>query len=143
LSSSLLKRGWSLNAARKTAMLICVLGVLPVMLTTQISSLWLGVILVGLAMAAHQGWSSNLYTSISDLFPKHAVATVAGIGGTAGSLGAIALLKFTSWLFARAEAQHTDTSHVYPVLFIIAGLTYLVAFLSFHLLVPKMEPVEE
>ncbi|HEY4246111.1 MAG TPA: MFS transporter [Lacunisphaera sp.] len=142
LSSSLLKRGWSLNAARKTAMLICVLGVLPVMATTQISSLWLGVFLVGLAMAAHQGWSSNLYTSISDLFPKHAIATVAGIGGTAGSLGAIALLKFTSWLFARAESQHADTSHVYPILFVIAGLTYLVALLSFHLLVPRMEPVK-
>jgi MFS transporter, ACS family, hexuronate transporter len=141
LSSSLLKRGWSLNASRKTAMLICVLGVLPVMLTTQISNLWLGVFLVGLAMASHQGWSSNLYTSISDLFPKHAVATVAGIGGTAGSLGAIALLKFTSWLFARAEAQHADTSHVYPVLFVIAGTTYLAALLGFHLLVPRMEPV--
>lgn len=141
LSSSLLKRGWSLNAARKTAMLVCVLGVLPVMLTTQISSLWLGVFLVGLAMAAHQGWSSNLYTSIADMFPKHAVATVAGLGGTMGSLGAVALLKFTSWLFARAEAQHADTTHVYPVLFVIAGTTYLAALLSFHLLVPKMEPV--
>ncbi len=140
-SSSLLKRGWSLNAARKTAMLVCVLGVLPVMLTTQVSNLWVAVFLVGLAMASHQGWSSNLYTSISDLFPKHAVATVAGIGGTAGALGAIALLKFTSWLFARAEAQHADTTHVYPVLFVIAGLTYLVALLCFHLLVPKMEPV--
>ena len=142
LSSSLLKRGWTLNAARKTAMLVCVIGVLPVMLTSQISNLWVGVFLVGLAMAGHQGWSSNLYTSISDLFPKHAVATVAGIGGTAGSLGAVGLLKFTSWLFARAEAQHADTSQVYPILFVIAGLTYLAALLGFHLLVPKMEPVK-
>ena len=142
LSSSLLKRGWSLNAARKTAMLICVLGVLPVMLTAQISNLWLGVFLVGLAMASHQGWSSNLYTSISDMFPKHAVATVAGLGGTAGAIGAVALLKFTSWLFARAEAQHADTSHVYPVLFVIAGTTYLAALLGFHLLAPRMEPVQ-
>lgn len=143
LSSAFLKRGWSVNSARKTAMLVCVLGVLPVMLTTQVSNMWIGVGLVSLAMASHQGWSSNLYTSVSDMFPKHAVATVAGIGGTAGSLGAVALLKFTAWLFARAQAEGTDTTHVYPVLFVIAGVTYLAALACFHFLVPKMEPVRD
>lgn len=141
-SSTLLKRGWSLNAARKTAMLVCVLGVLPVMMTTQVSNMWVAVFFVGLAMACHQGWSSNLYTSISDMFPKHAVATVAGIGGTAGSIGAMALLAFTSKLFT-AEALEKSTGQVYPVLFTIAGCTYLVALLCFHLLVPRLEPVRK
>lgn len=140
-SSTLLKRGWSLNTARKTAMLVCVLGVLPIMLTTQVSNIWTAVFFVGLAMACHQGWSSNLYTSISDMFPKHAVATVAGIGGTAGSIGAMALLTLTSRLF-NAEALQASTGHVYPILFVIAGCVYLAALLCFQLLVPKLEPVK-
>jgi len=139
-SSMLLKRGWSLNRARKTAMLVCVLGVLPVMLTTQVANIWTAVFFVGLALACHQGWSSNLYTSISDMFPKHAVGTVAGIGGTAGSIGAMALLSFTSRLF-NAEALQASPGQVYPLLFTIAGCTYVAALLCFHLLVPRLEPV--
>ena len=104
LSSSLLHRGWSLNAARKTAMLISVLCVLPVMLATSITSMWLAVFVFGLMMAAHQSWSSNLYTSISDLFPKHAVGAVAGVGGTAGSIGAIMQLLLASILFKAQKA---------------------------------------
>ena len=138
LSSYLLKRGWTTNAARKTAMLVCVLGVLPVTLTTQVSSLWTAIFLVGLATACHQGWSSNLYTSVSDMFPKHAVATVAGIGGTAGALGAILLLKLTSMLFD----SNASNSQTYTVLFIVAGAAYLAALGCFHLLVPKLEPVK-
>lgn len=138
LSSSLLKRGWSLNAARKTAMLVCVLGVLPVVLTTQISNMWVAIFIVGLATACHQGWSSNLYTSISDMFPKHAVATVAGIGGTAGAIGAILLLKLTSILFD-SSSSNADT---YTTLFIIAGLAYVAALGCFHFLVPRLEQVK-
>jgi MFS transporter, ACS family, hexuronate transporter len=142
LSSHLLKRGWSLNAARKTAMLVGVLGVLPVMVTTRIDNMWLAIFVVGLATASHQGWSSNLYTSISDMFPKHAVATVAGIGGTAGALGAMALLALTSRLFNSLSAPG-DTEHVYTILFIIAGFAYLAALGCFHVLVPKLEPVHK
>ena len=141
LSSALLHRGWSLNGARKTAMLLCVVCVLPIVLVTQISSLWLAVFIVGLMMAAHQGWSSNLYTSVSDLFPKHAVATVAGLGGTAGSVGAILLLNLTSNLFD-AQKPGADGNHVYTVIFIIAGCSYLAALASFHLLVPKFAPLK-
>lgn len=140
LSSSLLKRGWSVNAARKTAMLVCVICVLPVMLVTQVGSMWFAIFLVGLATAAHQGWSSNLYTSISDMFPKHAVATVAGIGGTAGGIGAMSLLALTSRLF-NSSTVAGGTDHVYTTLFIIAGLAYLAALGCFHLCVPRLEPV--
>ncbi len=144
LSSTLLKRGWSLNRARKTAMLVCVLGVLPVMLTTFIPAelKWVAIVIVGLATACHQGWSSNLYTSVSDLFPKHAVATVAGIGGTAGALGAMGLLHLTKLLF-NAQAQGSDNEGVYTILFTIAGVAYLAALGCFHLLVPRMEPVRD
>jgi ACS family hexuronate transporter-like MFS transporter len=141
LSSTLLRRGWPLNRARKTAMLVCVLGVLPVMLTTAITDKWVAVLVFSLMMAAHQGWSSNLYTSISDMFPKHAVGAVAGIGGTAGSIGAISLLYLTSNLFNAQKNPGVDVDHVYTVIFIIAGLAYLAALGCFHFLVPRLEPV--
>ena len=142
LSSSLLKRGWSLNAARKTAMLVCVICVLPVVLVTWVDNMWLAIFLVGLATAAHQGWSSNLYTSISDMFPKHAVGTVAGIGGTAGGIGAMLLLALTSRLFNTSTAAG-GTEHVYTVLFTIAGFAYLAALGCFQLCVPRLDPVRK
>jgi ACS family hexuronate transporter-like MFS transporter len=142
LSSGLLRRGWSLNAARKTAMLVCVILVLPIVLVTRVDSMWLAIFLVGLATAAHQGWSSNLYTSISDMFPKHAVATVAGIGGTAGALGAMSLLALTSRLF-RASTTAGGTEHVYTVLFTLAGFAYLAALGGFQLCVPRLDPVRD
>jgi ACS family hexuronate transporter-like MFS transporter len=142
LSSALLKRGWTVNAARKTAMLVCVLCVLPVMLVTQVGNMWFAIFLVGLATAAHQGWSSNLYTSISDMFPKHAIATVAGIGGTAGAIGAMSLLALTSKLFNSSTAAG-GTTHVYTTLFIIAGFAYLAALGAFHLCAPRLEPVRK
>lgn len=142
LSSWLLKRGWSLNAARKTAMLAGVLGVLPVVSVTHIGNMWFAIFIVGLATASHQGWSSNLYTSISDMFPKHAVATVAGIGGTAGGLGAMAILAYTSNLFNRLPPGES-TEDVYSTLFLIAGFAYVAALVCFHLCVPRMEPVRK
>jgi ACS family hexuronate transporter-like MFS transporter len=141
LSSQLLRRGWSLNAARKVAMLACVLAVLPVMFTPFVSRPWLAVAIISLMMAAHQGWSSNLYTSISDLFPKHAVGAVAGIGGTAGAIGAISLLYLTSGLF-NAQKAGANTDHVYAIIFVIAGLSYLAALGCFHLLTPHLKPVK-
>jgi MFS transporter, ACS family, hexuronate transporter len=142
LSSSFIKRGWTVNASRKTAMLISVVCVLPLMLSTQITNMWLGVFVCGLMMAAHQSWSSNLYTSISDMFPKHAVGAVAGIGGTGGSIGAILQLALASSLFNAAKAGGADADHVYTVIFVIAGFAYIAALTCFHLLVPKMAPVE-
>ena len=130
------------NAARKTAMLVCVILVLPIVVVTRVDSMWLAIFLVGLATAAHQGWSSNLYTSISDMFPKHAVATVAGIGGTAGALGAMSLLALTSRLF-NASTTAGGTEHVYTVLFTLAGFAYLAALGGFQLCVPRLDPVRD
>jgi ACS family hexuronate transporter-like MFS transporter len=132
LSSALIKRGWSINAGRKTAMLVCALSVVPIVFAAQTSNLWVAVLLIGLAAAAHQGWSANLFTLTSDMFPRRAVGSVVGIGGMAGAIGGM----FISLLVGRI----LEASGSYVPIFIIAGSTYLIALLIIHLLVPKLEP---
>jgi ACS family hexuronate transporter-like MFS transporter len=139
LSSWLIARGVTINAARKIAMLACALCVVPVMFVTQVGNLWIAVVLVGLAAAAHQGFSANIFTTVSDMFPKRVVASVVGIGGTAGALGAMLLLEATTRVFRGSDAR--DAS-VYTPLFVIAGLAYLIATLCFHLLAPRLAPVK-
>ncbi|HTU09913.1 MAG TPA: MFS transporter [Allosphingosinicella sp.] len=134
LSSALIKRGWSVNGGRKMAMLVCALCVPPVMFAPFISNVWGAVLLIGVATAAHQGFSANLYTLPSDLFPRKAVGAVIGIGGTLGAVGGMFMAKFTGWVL--------DSSGSYVPMFIIAGCTYLFALLVIHLLVPKMEPAK-
>jgi ACS family hexuronate transporter-like MFS transporter len=134
LSGSLIKRGWSINASRKTALLICALAVLPVVFASQVSNLWVATFIIGLAASAHQGWAANLFTLVSDLFPKHAVASVVGLGGMFGSLSALA--------FSQAVGLNLQSSGSYTVLFIMAGSAYLLALIIMQLLIPKMKPVE-
>lgn len=131
LSSSLLKRGWSPNRARKTAMLVCALAVVPIVFAAQASNLWVAVALVSLAAAAHQGWSANIFTLVSDMFPKQAVGSVTGIGGMGGAIGGMLIA-----LVVGAILQRTGS---YVPIFIIAGSMYLLALLVIHLLVPKLE----
>jgi len=133
LSSKLIKRGWSVNAGRKTAMLVCALCVPPVMLAPGIDNVWGAVLLIGLATAAHQGFSANLYTLPSDLFPRKAVGAIIGIGGTVGAIGGMGMAKFTGWVL--------DSTGSYMPMFVVAGSTYLLALLVIHLLVPRMEEV--
>ena len=130
ISSRLISRGWSVNAGRKTAMLFCAVCVVPVVLVTQVANMWIAVWLVGLAAAAHQGWSANLYTTASDMFPKCAVGSIVGLGGMAGALGAMGLLQLTG-----AILRSTGS---YTTLFIIAGSAYTVALAIMHLLVPQL-----
>jgi MFS transporter, ACS family, hexuronate transporter len=131
LSSKLIKRGWSINAARKTTMLICALCVPPVMLAPHVDSVWGAVLLIGLATAAHQGFSANLYTLPSDLFPRKAVGAIIGIGGTMGAIGGMFIAKIAGWVL--------DATGSYVPMFVIAGSAYLLALLVIHLLVPRME----
>jgi ACS family hexuronate transporter-like MFS transporter len=134
LSSSLMHRGWSTNAARKTAMLVCALCILPVAMAPRVHGEWVAVWLVGVAAAAHQGFSANIFTITSDMFPRKAVASVVGIGGFAGAMGGFFMNLGAGWL-----KQHTGS---YVVMFTIAGFAYLAALLIMHLLVPRLEPVE-
>ncbi len=135
LSSSLLKRGWSINRARKTAMLICALLVTPVVFVPQIDDLWLAVCLIGLAAAAHQGWSANVFCTASDTFPRQAVGSMIGIGGMAGAIGGVILQVITGVILQKTPGNYT-------VNFIIAGSVYLLALAIVHLLVPKLEPAD-
>jgi ACS family hexuronate transporter-like MFS transporter len=132
ISSTLIKRGWSVNAGRKTAMLICAIAVIPIVFASQVKDLWLAVGLVGLAAAAHQGWSANLFTTVSDMFPRRAVGSVVGIGGMAGAIGGMLIAKIVGYIL-----QWTGS---YLPIFIIAGSMYLLALLILHLMVPKLEP---
>jgi ACS family hexuronate transporter-like MFS transporter len=135
LSSSLIKRRWSVNKARKTAMLICALLVTPVVLVSRIDSLWLAVSLIGLAAAAHQGWSANVFSTVSDTFPRRAVGSVVGIGGMSGAIGGVMLQVITGVILQKTPGDYT-------INFIIAGSVYLVALVIVQSLSPKLEPVE-
>lgn len=134
-SSKQIQMGRTPNAARKTVMLICAFLVVPVLSLQYISDLWPAVLVIGLAAAAHQGWSCNLMTLPSDLFPKRAVASVIGIGGAAGAIGG---LLFTTYIGGILEFIDS-----YTPIFYVAGLTYLVALFVIHNLVPKLKPVPE
>ena len=132
LSSRLIKRGWSVNAGRKTTMLICALCVTPVSIAAFVESLPLAVGIIGLAAAAHQGWSANLYTLTSDLFPRRAVATIVGLGGMAGAVGGMFIAKFAGWTL--------DATGSYVPLLLFAGVTYLVTLGIIHMLTPRLDP---
>jgi ACS family hexuronate transporter-like MFS transporter len=132
LSSSLLKRGWSVNAARKTAMLACALAVLPVMFAGLTNHLWLAVALISVAAAAHQGWSCNLFTLTSDMFPRQSVGSVVGFGGVFGAVASVLVTYVTAWVL-----QLTGS---YVPIFVVAGLAYLVALGVIHVISPRLEP---
>lgn len=136
LSSTFIKRGWTINRSRKTAMLICALMVTPIIFAANVKSLWAAVALIGLAAAAHQGWSCNLFTTTSDMFPRQAVGSVVGIGGMAGALGGATMAVATGYILQ-------STGQNYSIIFTIAGTLYLVALLVIHLLVPNLESVDE
>ena len=134
LSSRLLKMGWTPNAARKTAMLACALCIVPVILAPIVSNMWVAVCLIGLAAAAHQGFSANMYTLTSDMFPQRAVGSVVGFGGMAGALG--------GFLMQMASGRIKEVTGSYLVMFIIAGTIYLAALGVVHLLAPRLQPVD-
>ncbi len=133
-SSFLIQHGKTVNTARKSAMLVCAVGVIPIIFAPQIASKWAAVLLLGLAAAAHQGFSCNLLTMPSDLFPSRAVASVAGIGGMAGAVGGMLIAKLVGYLL--------QTTGSYTVPFVMAGSAYLIALGVIHLLAPDLEPVK-
>jgi MFS transporter, ACS family, hexuronate transporter len=137
-----IKNGWPVFKARKTSMLIYAFFVLPVIFAQESGdySMWFAILIIGLAAAAHQAWSANIFTTVSDMFPKAAVASVTGIGGMAGGFGGILISKSAGYLFDYYKSLgHIQTG--YLIMFIICGLAYLIAWLVMHLLVPRMKPV--
>lgn len=134
LSSSLIRRGWSVNRGRKATMLLCALCVVPVVFAPFASSKWLAVGLIGLALAAHQGWSANLFTLVSDTFPRRAVGSVVGFGGMLGAVGGMLLSNIAGEVLQRTGR--------YMPMFIMAACAYLLALAIIQALVPKLEPAE-
>jgi len=135
LSSSLLKRGWSLNRARKTTLLVCALCVVPVFMTPFTGHLWLSVALVALAAAAHCGFAANLFTLVSDTVPRKAVSSVVGIGGMAGAVAGM----FSAQLIGRV-LDYTHNNYLVP--FALASVAYVLAVAIIHGLLPRMEAME-
>ena len=133
ISSSLIKRGWTVNRARKSVMLFFAATIPLVILSYYSSSAWTAVLLIGFAAGAHQGWSANLFTLTADMFPRKAVGSVVGIGSCAGAIGGTLLPLYAG------KVLDANPSYYLPM-FIIAGLAYLVAWVIIHLLVPKLEP---
>jgi ACS family hexuronate transporter-like MFS transporter len=132
LSSWLIGRGWGVNAGRKTAMLACALCVIPVFAAGIVADQWTAVVLIGLAASAHQGWSANLYTLVSDTMPPATVSSVVGIGGMAGAVGGMGVAKLAGYVL--------EWTGQYLVLFALAPAAYLVAFAVIQMLVPRLEP---
>jgi ACS family hexuronate transporter-like MFS transporter len=115
-------------------MLICALCVVPVLFVSRVKGLWPAVAIIGLATAAHQGWSCNMFTLASDMFPRRAIASVVGIGGFGGAVGGLCI----AWLVSRL----LQWTHSYGVVLFMAGSAYLFALLFVHLLAPRLEPVQ-
>jgi len=133
LSGALIKRGWSVNRGRKTALLAAALCVVPTMFAPSAGNLWVAVGIVSVAAGAHQWWSANLFTTVSDMFPQRAVGSVVGIGGCAGLFSAFGFQRLTGAILE-------TTGGNYAPIFAGLGLAYLGALALMHLLVPRLDP---
>ncbi|MGH2553298.1 MAG: MFS transporter [Chitinophagaceae bacterium] len=144
LPMNLIKNNWAVFKARKTSMLIYAFFVIPIVFAQILGgmNMWLAVVVIGIAAAAHQAWSANIFTTVSDMFPKNSTASVTGIGGMFGAVGGIVLsLLVQKNLFVHYRAMGKIET-AYYIMFIICGSAYLLAWLIMHYLVPKMKRVE-
>jgi MFS transporter, ACS family, hexuronate transporter len=142
LPKKLMNSGMDANKARKTTMFIIALFPLTVLLASRLGAIntWYAVLTIGIACAAHQAWSANIFTTVSDMFPKKAVASVTGIGGMAGAVGGILIARAAGVLLAHYEKLgHKETG--YGILFIVCGSAYITAWVVMHLLVPKFKKI--
>ncbi|HWW86696.1 MAG TPA: MFS transporter [Vicinamibacterales bacterium] len=130
LSSRLIARGWTVNAARKTTMLTCAVLVVPIVFASSVSGMWGAVAIIGLAAAAHQGFSANMFTLASDMFPREAVGSMTGLGGMAGAIGGMVIATAVGWLL-----QLTGS---YVAVFLLAPSSYFAALLFIHILAPRL-----
>lgn len=136
-SGKLIKKGWSINKARKLTLLVCAIIILPVSVVPMLTNKWLAVLLIGIAAAGHQSWSINSYTLVPDVFPKKAIASVIGIGKMIGVVVAIVADIALGAVLDKAN----NTGYFWA--FIVAGLSYLFILGFVHLLMPKMTPLDD
>jgi ACS family hexuronate transporter-like MFS transporter len=141
LSSFLIKKGWLVFKARKASMLFFAICVVPIITAPYAPNIWVAVGLISLAAAAHQAWSANIFTTVSDMFPKHAISSVVGVGGMAGSIGGMLFPLLVGNLLDHYKALGNIVVG-YNILFTICGFGYLIAWGIMHLLNPRMERVK-
>lgn len=134
LSSHLIKMGRSIDYARKTSILIVALMVVPIFFLSYFSNLWIAVVLISLATAAHQGWASNIFTIVSDIYPKNMVGSMTGLAGFSGAIGGI--------VFSPVVGLILDATHSYYLIFAIASCAYLLAWVFLKVFIPKIEPLK-
>ncbi|MCX6630466.1 MAG: MFS transporter [Candidatus Solibacter sp.] len=134
LSGYLLRRGWSVNAARKTAILVCISMITPIIFASYVSSSWMAVLLLSLATAGHQGWAANIFTIVSDMYPRRAVGSMVGICGFGGAVGGMLVASATGFLLEKTGS--------YLPIFILAGTSYFLALGIIHLSSPRLDPVK-
>ena len=134
-SSRLLKSGFTANKARKLTMLGCALLVVPVAFAIDVSNLWLAVLLIGMATAGHQGFSANMFSYPSDLFPRGAASTVVGLGGFAGAIGGMMMAEYSGWMLQKLGT--------YRPIFVVGALAYLVALAFVQVFSPAYQPVSK
>ncbi len=134
ISSKLIRTGKSIDFARKTTILICALTVLPVMLVSQVTNIWLAVMLISLAAAGHQGWASNIFTIVSDIYPKQAVGSMTGLSGFAGAIGGAMSASFVGLIL-----QGTGS---YFLIFLVASSVYMINWLILKFAIKEIRPLE-
>jgi ACS family hexuronate transporter-like MFS transporter len=132
-----MKKGWTVNKARKITLLICALIILPVSFVAITDNKWIAIVLIGVAAAGHQAWSANIFTLVSDVFPKKATASVVGIGGMVGAVAGI----FADMALGSVLDQAGNSGYFWA--FLITGSCYLIVLGIVHLLMPKMTPLDE
>lgn len=135
LPSRLMRRGWSVNAARKTSMLVYALLIVPIPLLVGVDSAWVAAGILGLGLFAHQGFSTNLFGLTTDIFPARIVGSAIGIGAFAGNLSGMAMIEFAGWSL--------DTGRGYLPMFLVCSLTYLVALAAIQLILPRVVAIDE
>jgi len=141
----LISKNWPVFKARKTSMLLYALLVLPILFAQYLGSInmWLAVLVIGIAAAAHQAWSANIFTTVSDMFPKHTIGSVTGIGGMFGAIGGILLsLLVQKNLFVHYRAIN-QIEIAYYIMFAWCALSYILGWFIMHLLVPKVNVIED
>jgi ACS family hexuronate transporter-like MFS transporter len=143
LPKKFINSGMDANKARKLAMFIFALFPLSVLLASKLGAIntWFAVATIAIACSAHQAWSANIFTIVSDMFPKKAVASVTGLGGMAGAIGGILIAWAAGKLLAHFAAMG-KTELGYGILFIVCGSAYLVAWAIMHVLVPKFKQIQ-
>jgi len=144
LPMNLIKKDWPVFKARKTSMFIYALAVIPIIFAQILGgvNMWLAVIVIGIAASAHQAWSANIFTTVSDMFPKRTIGSVTGLGGMFGSIGGVFLslaVQKNLFVYYRSIGK---IEIAYYIMFFVCGSAYILAWLIMHFLVPKMKPIE-